>query len=175
MSDPLKDNLVKESRRIEEDTLYSSKGHYAAADSWRSLHLTIGVPTAIFTGLAGLVIVGGPAEIRGISVDLVFGIVAIMGAVSTAVMTFLGPEKRSTTHQDAGNRYNALKGRARRFREIDVHRSFSNEELAYRLEALAETRDELNQSSPLIPERAFKKGRKGVEAGQSTYEVDKDQ
>jgi hypothetical protein len=157
LSDPFKDQLIREARRVEEDTLYSSIGHCATADRWRSVLLLIGVPAAILTGLAGLVIVGGPAEIKGISVDLVFGLIAIVGAISTAVMTFLGPEKRSTAHQHAADRYNALKGRARRFYEIDLHRSFNNEELADRLEALAEERDELNQSSPLIPDRAFKK------------------
>ena len=158
MSDSLKNNLVKEAWRIEEDTRYSSKGHYAAADGWRSLHLYIGVPTATFTGLAGLVIVGGPAEIRGFSVYLVFGMIAILGAVSTAVMTFLGPEKRSSAHQDAGNRYNALKSRARRFREIDVYRSFTYEELAQRLEALAETRDELESVEPLDTKESLQEG-----------------
>jgi hypothetical protein len=67
-----------------------------------------------------------------------------------------------------------LKGRARRFYEIDVHRSFNNEELADRLETLVEERDELNQSSPLIPGRAFKKAKNAIEAGQATYDVDKD-
>lgn len=168
----LKDNLILEARRIEEDALYSSKGHYAAADRWRSLHLWIGVPTAVLTGLAGLVIVGAPSEVQGIPVDLVFGLVAIAGAVSTAVMTFLGPEKRSTAHHTAADRYNALKGRARRFRDIDALRSFTDEELSDRLESLIAERDSLNQSSPLIPARAFNQAKKNIEAGQATYEVD---
>jgi hypothetical protein len=164
--------LVKEARRTEEDGLYSSKGHYAAADWWRSVHLWIGVPTAILTGLAGAAIIGGPSEIWSIPVDLIFGLVAIAGAVSTAVMTFLGPEKRSNSHQTAADRYNVLKGHARRFYEIDVHRSFSDDELADRLEALVKERDDLNQSSPLIPERAYEKAKKGIEAGQAAYQAD---
>jgi hypothetical protein len=175
LTNPFKDNLVSEARRVEEDGLYSSKGHYAAADRWRSVHLWIGVPTAFLTALAGLVIVGGPAEVKGVSVDVVFGLVAITGAVSTAVMTFLGPEKRSTSHQYAADRYNALKGRARRFCEIDVHRSFTDEELANRLEVLVKERDELNQSSPLISQRAYQKAKESIDEGQATYKADKDQ
>jgi hypothetical protein len=175
LPDSLKDNLVREARRVEEDSLYSSKGHYAAADRWRSVHLWIGAPTAVLTVLAGLVIVGGPATVKGVSVDIVIGTVAIAAGISTAVMTFLGPEKRSTSHQNAGDRYNALKGRARRFCEIDVHISFSDEELTNRLETLVKERDELNQLSPLIPDRTYEEAKKGIAAGQATYRTDKNQ
>ena len=172
MADTLKDNLVREARRLEEDTLYTSKGHYAAADRWRNAHLWIGVPTAVLTGLAGAVIVGGPADVGGVPLDLVFGLVAIVGAVSTAVMTFLGPEKRSTAHQAAGDGYNALKGRARRFREIDALKPLADDELSERLGAMVKERDDLNRSSPLMPTRAFEKARKNIEAEQASYEAD---
>lgn len=172
MPEPLKDSLIREARRVEEDGLYSSKGHYAAADSWRSVHLFIGVPSAVLTTLAGIVVVGGPAEIAGISADLVLGLVTIAGGVSTAVLTFLGPEKRSTAHQTAADRYNALKARSRRFREIEVNRASTDDELSNRLEALVKERDDLNQSSPLIPTRAYKKGKKGIAEGQATYGAD---
>ena len=174
MSATLRENLVREARRIEEDGLHSSKGHYAAAERWRNVHLRTGVPTAALTAIAGLVIVGGPEDFIGVPLDLVFGLVAIAGAISTAVMTFLGPEKRSTEHHAAGDRYNALKGRARRFREIDALGSFTDSELSERLDALVEERDGLNQSSPLVPKSAYEKAKKGIEAGEATYEVDGD-
>ncbi len=172
MSDTLRENFVREARRIEEDALHSSKGHYAASERWRNVHLWVGVPTAALTAIAGLVIVGGPEEVRGVPLDAVFGLVAIAGAVSTAVMTFLGPEKRSTEHRIAGDRYNALKGRARRFREIDALRPHADDELSERLDALVAERDGLNQSSTLIPKSAYEKAKKGIEAGEATHEVD---
>jgi hypothetical protein len=89
-------------------------------------------------------------------------------------MTFLGPEKRSTEHHVAGDRYNALKGRARRFREIDIHRGIPDDELSDRLEGIIRERDELNVSSPLIPTGAFKKAQKAINAGEAEYRVDAD-
>lgn len=167
-----KESLMREARRVEEDGLHSSKGHYAAAERWRNVHLLVGVPTAALTAIAGLVIVGGPEDAWGVPLDMAFGLVAIVGAISTAVMTFLGPEKRSTEHHAAGDRYNTLKGRARRFREIDALRPFTDDELSERLDAMVTERDELNQSSPLIPKGAYKKAKKGIAAGEATYEVD---
>ena len=117
------------------------------------MHLWIGVPTAILVGIAEIVIVGGPAEVRGISLNAVFELVAIAGAVSTAVVTFLGPERTSNAHRAAGDRCNALKGCARRFREIDVHRSYNNDKLLDRLAVLVKNRDELNELIPFTVER----------------------
>ncbi len=172
MNEPLRDKLVREARRVEEDTLHSSKGHYAAAERWRNLHLWIGIPTAISTGIAGAVVVGGPAEVGGVPLDAVFGLVAIAGAVATAVMTFLTPDRQSSAHQTAADKYNAIKGRARRFHEIDVHRSFDDEELSARLDALIRERDGLYESSPLIPASAYEKAKQGIESGQANYRAD---
>jgi hypothetical protein len=172
MSGTLRENLIREARRIEEDALLSSKGHYAAAERWRNAHLYTGVPTTALTAIAGLVIVGGPEDFAGVPLDLVFGLVAIAAAISTGVTTFLGPEKQSTEHRAAGECYNALKGRARRFREIDALRPFSDADLSGRLDALVAERDGLNQYSPLIPNRAYEKAKRGIEAGEATYEAD---
>ncbi len=172
MASTLKDNLVREAARLEEDTLYTSKGHYAASEQWRNVHLSVGIPTAALTAIAGLVIVVGPTEALGIPLDAVFGLVAVSGAASTAIMTFLGPEKRSTEHHAAGDRYNALKGRARRFREIDIHKTITDDDLSEQLAAMIRERDELNASSPLIPASAFKKARKGIDEGESEYRID---
>lgn len=174
MSESLRDKLVREARRVEEDTLHSSKGHYAAAERWRNLHLWIGVPTAISTGIAGVVVVGGPAEVGGVPLDAVFGLVAIAGAVATAMMTFLTPDRQRSAHQTAADKYNTIKGRARRFYEIDVHRLFDDEQLSARLDALIEERDGLYESSPLIPSSAYEKGKRGIEAGQATYRTDEE-
>lgn len=172
MSGSYRDALVREAKRLEEDTTYTSKGHYAAADWWQRVHLRVGAPTAALSAIAGLVIVAGPAKLFGVPVDAVFGAVAIAGAASTAVMTFLGPEKRGTEHHAAGDRYNAVKGRARRFREIDALGPMTDHELSDRLDAMIKERDELNASSPLVPESVHEKARKAIEVGETEYRVD---
>ena len=50
-----------------------------------------------------------------------------------------------------------------------MNRDLTIEELSERLESLTKERDELNESSPIIPEGAYEKGKKGIEAGQATY------
>jgi hypothetical protein len=42
-----------------------------------------------------------------------------------------------------------------------------------RLKEIDARRNELNSASPIIPERAFKKARRGIEEGQKSYRVDR--
>ncbi len=164
--------MIREAGRVEEDALHSSKGHYAASERWRGVHLWVGASSAVLTALAGVVVLGGPEDFVGVPLDAVFGIAAIVAAIATGVLTFLVPEKRSTEHHAAGDRYNALKGRARRFREIDAQRGVTDAELSQRLQDLADERDELNLASPLIPKSARKKAERGIAAGEAAYGVD---
>lgn len=48
-----KEEIIKESKRIEEGLLYSSKGHFAAAHFWNNFHLWIGIPMVLLSAIAG--------------------------------------------------------------------------------------------------------------------------
>jgi hypothetical protein len=47
--------------------------------------------------------------------------------------------------------------------------------MSERLKALATERNELNQKSPSIPRRAFVAARRGIEEGEATHKVDKEE
>ena len=47
--------------------------------------------------------------------------------------------------------------------------------LTSKLRELVERKNELNSSSPQIPPWAYKKAKVGIEAGEATFQVDKDQ
>ncbi len=51
--EPTRLKIIEEAKRIEHDALYSAKGHYEAAERWTRFHLTIGIPTAILSAIAG--------------------------------------------------------------------------------------------------------------------------
>lgn len=163
----IKENLVKEARRIEEDSLYSAKGHFVAANFWTNFHLWIGVPTAILAALAG-----ASALSQFDNQNIIAGILAIIVTALTAVTTFLNPNEKVNSHRNAGNKYNSLRNKARIFCEIDSSGENSDQELIRQLKELAKRRDELNQNSPQIPRWVYKKARKGIEEGEADYKVD---
>lgn len=161
-----KNNLIKEAQRIEEDSLYSSKGHFCAAHFWTKFHLWLGVPTAVFAAIAG-----ASALARFDASNIVAGVLAILVAALAAVSTFLNPNEKANVHLNAGNDYNSLRNKARIFHEIEIETS-NLPALSKKLKELNNERDDLNRNSPQIPNRAFQKARKGIEEGEAHYAAD---
>jgi len=164
----IKEKIIKEAKRVEEDSLYSAKGHFVAGNFWTNFHLWIGVPNAILAAIAG-----ASALSQFDNHNIIAGILAIIVTALTAVTTFLNPNEKANSHQKAGNNYNSLRNIARIFCEIDCCREDSDQELTRQLKELAKQRDELNQNSPQIPRWAYKKARKGIEKGEADYRINK--
>lgn len=161
MKEELLEEYRKEVARIEEDSIHSAKGHYNAADRWRHVHLWIGIPNAILAGIAGVSAFEGSM--------LLAGTLAISVAAIEAVNTFLNPGDRSSTHRRCAGEYLALRNSLRIFSNITIISSDSDDEIKAKFEELALKRDNLNSTSPQIPQWAFKKAKEGIDAGQATY------
>jgi hypothetical protein len=155
--EPTRLKIIEEAKRIEHDTLYSAKGHYEAAERWTRFHLTIGIPTAILSAIAG-----AAALAQFDNHNLIAGLLAIIVAALTAVATFLNPNEKATSHQNVGNKYNALRNKVHVFCTIDSSVENSEQELIKQLKELARQRDELNQDSPPISSWAYKKAQKVI-------------
>ncbi len=164
----LKAKIVDEAKRIEEDCLYSAKGHFEAANKWRNIHRYLGLPAVVLAALSGV-----SALTQFSYHEIITAFMAIVVAALTAIITFLNPNEKTCSHQDAGNKYNSLRNRVRIFREIDIVNESSIDKLTKILKEFSCLRNELNQNSLQIPREAYEKARKGVEEGEAEYEVDK--
>ena len=156
--------VIKETRRIEEDSIYSMKGHFNAGDRWSQIHLFLGLFCTAFATGAGIwrVFFAYPEVIT---------ILAFLAAASATVMTFLHTQQIADNHNNAGSKYNILKNRVRRFREIELSR-LDDEAIVQKIEELAEKRDELNSTSPSIPRWAYEKAKKDIDDGRHKYLAD---
>jgi len=160
----LESEINKECQRIEEDCIYSSKGHFEASSCWKRIHLWIGIPSAIIAGVASV----SAFEEN----TLLAGVLAILVAAMGAVSTFLNPSSKATEHNGAGNSYLGLRNRVRRFRNIELP-GMNSDEAKERILAFGQQKDDLSSSTPQIPEWAFKKARANIEDGQADYAADK--
>lgn len=159
----LTDVIVKEAHRIEEDSLYSMKGHFNAGNLWARIHLIIGLPSAILASWAG---------IEAFSNDPVkTAILALLSAALTATNTFLSPQTIADNHRNAGREYNKLRNRTRLFREIDLSRLDDGTSTQTIVE-LAGQRDSLNSMSPDIPRWAYHRAIKDIDEGKAKYKID---
>lgn len=163
----IKKIIIKEAKRIEEDSLYSAKGHFFVANFWLNVHLRIGVLAPVLAAIAGI-----SALYQFDAHNIIAGILAIIVAALTAIASFLNPNEKANYHRNAGNNYNSLRNKARIFYDIDSFVEKSDQELVKQLKELTKQRDKLNQNSPQIPRRAYEKAREGIEEGEADYKVD---
>src|SRR3989338_397158 len=161
-----KEKIINEAKRIEEDSLYSAKGHFYAGQCWLNTNLWLGGLSAVLSAVAG-----ASALSQFDYHNIVAGGLSIVVAGLTAVITFINPNERATVHQKAGNKYNALRNDTRIFYDIEVSEVDDIKAIDY-LKRLNDRRNKLNIESHQIPKWAFEKARKGIEEGEAKYRVD---
>ncbi len=159
--------LRREAERIEEDATYSSKSHFNAEDTWVRRHYWLGVPATALAAIAGAALIKSQPEWASAF--------TLLASLLTGLMTFLKPNERAAMHRAAAGQFLALKNDVRFFREIELMQVERLNEMPERLRALAAARNELNQKSPSIPRRAFVAARRGIEEGEATHKVDKEE
>jgi hypothetical protein len=163
-----KEEIIKEAKRIEESSLYSSKGHFAAAAFWRRLHFYLGLPATILAAVAA-----ASAFSQFDSGHTVGGWISIGVAALSGLSTFLNPNEKAASHFAAANNFDALQSKARIFWTVDCRGKDTDQVIANRLKDLAEEKSELNRKSPQIPRFAYITAKKGIAAGEADYRVDK--
>jgi len=162
-----KDEVIKETHRIEESLLYSSKGHFAASDIWGDFHLWVGIPMVLMSTIAG-----ASALSQFDEKHLIAGLLSMIVAALAAVITFLNPNEKESAHRKAGNNYDSLLNEIRIFRSIDCWSIESDELLTERLKQFSQRKNDLNATCPRILRLAYVRAKRGIEAGEADYKVD---
>lgn len=164
----VKEAIIKEAKRIEENCLYTSKGHFTVAQFWSNFHLWLGIPTVILASIAGA------SALSQFSNSIVIaGVISIVVVVLSTTTTFLNPRERANTHLSAGNNYDSLLSKARVFWTIDCWQNDTAEILTQKLKSLSEERDRLNRECPQVPRFAYLAAKRGIKEGEANHEVDK--
>lgn len=163
-------NIIDEANRIEEDSNLSAKGHFCAAKRWARTNFWLGLISTILASLAGASAIF--SGYHGVPlVTIIAGLFSLFAGTLAAIITFINPNRKSSSHFNSGNNYNELRNDARIFHRIVINNLREND-AKEKLQLLNGRRNELNKRSDQIPDWAFKKARKGIEEGESTYCVD---
>lgn len=164
INSPALEAIVNEADRIEEDSLYSAKGHWETSRECEWLHLALGIPATIAAAVAGVSVISDG--------DILAAALAVISAILAGLLTFLDPKGRASNHRDMGNSYKALSNDARIFRQVTCRDDTPHGELKRKLEKLNRRRNMLNAKSPQPSRLAFKRARKGIEDGEASYRAD---
>lgn len=166
MDETIRKAIADEASRIEEDSLFSSKGHYNTEGLWKSSHYVVGGVAALTGAIAG-----------GSAFSDCVWLTAIAGAISgltSAALTFFNPSEKAQEHKTSGDCYGALRGDARIFRTVELPQLNAESEATAKLNDLNRRRTELNASSLGIPGSAYEKARRHIEdEDRATHRADK--
>lgn len=164
LSAPIITKVQEELHRLEEDCTHSGKAHFNACTRWDRWNYVFGIPSVILSAAAGT------AFFENYTVAA--GIMSVSVTVLTALMTFLKPAERSTSHKNSGDQYLALRNDSRVFREITLLTLDDSAGLEG-MAGLTKRRNELNQASYMFSNGDFRKAKAGIDAGQALHKVDK--
>ncbi|MDP9357504.1 MAG: SLATT domain-containing protein [Chloroflexota bacterium] len=166
----LRGALNDEAKRLILDAAYSGRGHMEAAAFWQLWDSRLGLPATLLSTL--LAAGASVAALLKSQPELTAGL-AGLAALLNAARAFLQPREKAQGHGLKGNKYITIRNEARLIREIDLRSGLAAEELCARIKALRGRYAELKESDPLvIPRGAYEKAKRGIEAGESSYDND---
>jgi hypothetical protein len=158
--------IADELERIEESAKYSAQTQFSSSKFWRGLNLVLGIPAAVLAAAAGA------AGLSDATSPEAAAATALVAAALTAVMTTLNAAQRAQQSHGAANAYLALQGDARVLRTIDLA-GLDQVDARQRLEELVGRRNAINETAPVAALLAYLFGKRNIEKGRQTYEVDK--
>ncbi|WP_084436729.1 SLATT domain-containing protein [Aldersonia kunmingensis] len=174
LSSELRD-IGAEALRIHESAVYSSQSQFEQAKIWRALNIWLGAPAAVAAALAASAILGGTEQtlVFGIKGDLLAGLLALLSAALSSILTTVNASRRTTQCQASGNAFLQLQTEARQLILVDLkHLSF--EDGRGKLESITNSRNELLKTADPAGRFAYLKAKKNIEKlGGQSYAVDK--
>lgn len=155
------DELRIEAKELQGQSLTAAERHFAAEGPWYYLNYWLGVPSSVFAAIAGAT---GLSQLP--NSGFVAGIIALVVAGLTALLTLLDPSKKGDIFHRFAKEYEIL------YHEVGYfHRVESRTEKAEPAKLLAQLKklvtrfNELNRDSPAISIRAQRRADKNLANG----------
>jgi hypothetical protein len=158
-----RDALARESKRIQENSLYNATAHFtSAARLWRA-HLALGTVPIILGTIGGWKGLSDPA-VATPSAVMWAGLCSLVAGVVGSVLSFWNLAESRVRHFTAATQYKSLENDARRALEIHA-RDEGYTDLKRRVVDLGDRYNNLNESHLQTADWAFNKARKKISAG----------
>lgn len=150
-------NLIRECKQMEEDSLYTAEVHYIIGHKLRVNSFWLKFIPAFITAITALfLLVGAPDWLEWIT---------LFSGLITIINILLEPEKESRNHFSAAQNFTVLKHEARSLYE--TFKDFIDEKEFYH--EVKRLREKYNLFARLTPptddEKAWKKARKNIKEG----------
>lgn len=168
--------IAQEASRIHESAMYSAQAQFEQAKIWRGVNLGLGAPAAALAAIGGSAILGsGSTSFFGVKASLFGGILSLLAAAMTAILTTVNASRRHAQSQESGNAFLQLQTTARQFVLVDI-RKYDYETARDTLSDLTASRNDLNKTADVPSRWAYRRGDKNINSvGGQSYAVDKEE
>lgn len=161
----LRDEVVAEFMRLDEDLLHTEKAHFAAAEHFKALHYVLGGIAAVASAATAASTFDGPSVLASM--------LAIVATVAAALVTFVKPEATATHHVEAARKLGDLRFRIRQARLLDAHEDSGLTEHDLRKLATGFTAEKqaLLADAPTTSSFSFWRGKRKIKKGHFNYQA----
>jgi hypothetical protein len=156
--------ITTELERLEEDILFTEKGHFVAAEELKKAHMWLGLVATVSAAAAAATIVANKSP-------MISGSLALVAALASAMLTFVKPEEAAAQHLSAARTLGAIRVLARQHRKVDLHPDATEDQAAWRnyVAEIGAAKKEADAAAPSISDRRFEKARQKIAAGQFVH------
>jgi len=148
--------LLAEGSQASCDLLYSEKSHFAAAEALQKTHTTVGIAAAAASAAAAATILA--------DLPVMAGVLALVGAVGTALLTFLKPDQRAEQHLAAGRQLGALRVELRQLLRLDIGH-VDDQQVRDHLGDITKRKAKIDSAAPGTSERHYLAAKKKIDRG----------
>lgn len=155
------DRIKDEAKHLVALCLLAAERHYAAETPWYHVNYYLGIPSMIVAAIAGATALSTFAGHEWVTAGI-----ALLAAALSALLTFLDPYKRASVHHTTARGYEAIYHAAGRFLRLNLTKDNLEPDVIEKTLAAFTTKfDELLQSSPALPESAYKTAEQNLRNG----------
>lgn len=148
--------LATEGSQVTCDLLYSEKIHFAAAEEHQRIHLILGLSAAAASTAAAATVFA--------DIPVLAGVLALIGAVGAALLTFLKPDKRAEHHLAVGRQLGALRVELRHLMRLDLG-YVPDQQVRDGLSDITARKAEIDSTAPGTAERHYRTAKKKIDRG----------
>lgn len=165
--DEINRELIKEAKRLEEDSLYSSKSRFAMSNFWNYIHSIFGIII-----IAGSILFGA-LSFANFNLQIDINILSLVVIVISMLQVFFNPFEQSRINKNLGDEYNQLKQEIRLFYNVEIYNNDEKSNIK-KIKSYARRKNKMDYKSPPILGYFYNKAKSSIEEKhEHEHEVDK--
>ncbi|MCE3254655.1 MAG: hypothetical protein K0R25_149 [Rickettsiaceae bacterium] len=145
-----KSKIIEEARRIQQACFYAARGLFVASHHGGKFYFWTGIITGLLSAVASTA-----AFSQFDYHNIISGIISIIVAGLSAIITFINPNKLAASYHVTGNKYNALETEIRIFYEIEIGKMDEDQALL-ELKKYNDLKNKIDDEAPPIPRWAIR-------------------